>query len=175
MSKDDELLGEIRDRFKDAHTATEEQYRECVDDLKFKGGDQWDKKMSDDRTAEGRPCLTINKMATFTDQVSGDIRQNTPTIKVKPVDSKADPKTAEVLTGIFRNIEVQSSADIAYDTASEGSVDCGIGAFRIVTEYTDDDTFEQDIRIKRIKNQKLIFFHVIYRICHICFQTLIKL
>lgn len=158
MADDNKIIGEIRDRFKEAHDATEEQYRICVDDLKMLDGqNHWPADVLNDRGAD-RPSLTINKLPTFADQVSGDIRQNTPTIKVKPVDSDADPETAEVFTGIIRNIEVQSNGDIAYDTAGEGAVNCGIGAFRIITDYTDDDTFDQDIFLKRIKNPFTIYW-----------------
>lgn len=158
MAKNDDIIREIRARFREAETHTEDQYRDCVDDLNFLNGDQWPRDLKADRESDGRPCLVINKMPTFSDQVSGDIRQNTPTIKVKPVDSDADPDVAEIYTGLIRNIEVQSSAGVAYDTAGESAVNCGIGAFRIVTEYADDGVFDQDIRIKRVKNPLTIYW-----------------
>ncbi len=159
MKKDDnDILYEIKQRFKEAFDASNEQYDECLDDLRFADGDQWPASLKADRNADGRPCLVINKVPTFADQVIGDIRQNEPGIKVKPVDSKADPKTAEIFTGLIRNIEVQNDAETAYDTAAESAVYCGIGAWRVGTDYTDDDQFEQDITISRIKNPFTIYW-----------------
>ena len=147
-----DLLKEIKERFKTASDAVDDDYTEALEDLRFKKGEQWPPDLQSDRESDGRPCLIINKIPTFCDQVAGDIRQNEPAIKVKPVDSKADPKTAEIFTGLIRNIEVQSDAETAYDTAVESAIDCGFGAWRIGTKYTDDDVFEQDIVIQRIKN-----------------------
>lgn len=156
--KDIDILKEIKDRFKESYDAWDNNYTEAINDLNFYAGDQWPSNVKSDREADGRPCLVINKIPTFGDQVIGDIRQNEPSIKVKPVDSKSDPKTAEIITGLIRNIEAQSDAEIAYDTAAESAVICGIGAFRIGTHYCNDDVFEQDIEILRIKNPFTIYW-----------------
>lgn len=155
---DDKLIQEIKDRFKEAYDAVDQQHEIMLEDLRFLEGEQWPSALKEERESEGRPCLVINKLPTFADQVSGDIRQNTPAIKVKPIDSQSDVKTAEVFTGLIRNIQVQSQADIAYDTAVESAVQCGKGAFRITTEYADDDMFEQDIKIRRIKNPMTVYW-----------------
>ncbi len=91
-------------------------------------------------------------MPAFIRQVVNDARQNTPSISVRAVDDAADPATAEVMSDLIRDIEAQSSADIAYDTAVDFAVSCGFGYFRINTAYVEDDAFEQDIRIARIAN-----------------------
>jgi hypothetical protein len=123
-----------------------------VEDLQFEAGDQWPKNVRDDREKDGRPCLTIPRTSQFKRQITGDIRLNKPAIKVRPVDDRADKKTAEILNGLIRNIEDQSRASYVYSVGADNSVTCGMGAWRIVTEYTDDDAFEQDIRIKSIPN-----------------------
>lgn len=158
MTKEETLLEEIRDRFKEAYDAADKEYTEAIDDLNFYNGEQWPSNLETERTTDGRPVLVINKLPTFADQVIGDLRQNEPQIKVKPVDSKADIKTAEILTGLIRNIEVQSDAEISYDTAVESAVVCGFGAWRITTEFSSDDVFEQDIRIRRIRNPFTVYW-----------------
>jgi hypothetical protein len=85
-------------------------------------------------------------------QIVNDIRQTRPAIKVRGVDSQSDPKTAEVLNGIVRAIEADSSAESAYDWAAECAVKTGEGYWRILTEYEDDETFNQVIKVKRIRN-----------------------
>ncbi len=157
---EDEILKEIKDRFKESFDFWDEQYQKCIDDLNFADGEgkQWPTDLKAEREADRRPCLEINKLPAFADQVIGDIRQNEPAIKVKPVDSKADPETAEILTGLIRNIEVQNDGEIADDTAAESAIYCGVGAYRIGTDYTDDDVFEQDITKKRIKNPFTVYW-----------------
>jgi hypothetical protein len=131
---------------------------DALDDIQFaRLAEQWYETDRKNRELEGRPCLTINRLPSFIRQVVNDARQNTPSISVHPVDDKADPKTATVLGGLLRNIEGQSDADVAYDTALESAVTCGIGYFRINTYYSHDDTFEQDICIKRVPNAFSIY------------------
>lgn len=155
----DDLIMEIKDRFRAAESASEDLYQLMVEDLNFLegGGKQWPVDLKTQRESDGRPCLEINKLPAFHDRIVGDQRRNRPSIKVRPVDSKSDPDTAKVLTGLIRNIEVQSNAAAAYDTAYDGGSSCGLGAFRIITEYADDDIFDQDIKIKRIKNQFTVY------------------
>ncbi len=57
-----------------------------------------------------------------------------------------------MLKGLIKHIERQSNADIAYDTGFDSAVSCGWGYWRILTEYEDEDTFDQVIRIARIRN-----------------------
>lgn len=118
---------------------------------------QWPENVRRDRELEGRPCLTVNKLAAMGRQIVNDARRNKPGITVHPVDSEADPETAEVLNGIIRNIEQSSNAEVAYDTALENAVFGGFGYFRINTKYTSDDTFDQDIVIERISNPLSVY------------------
>lgn len=154
---DDEILKEARERFQAASDAEEHNRVEMLEDLRFANGEQWPETILQSRKEEGRPTLTINKIPQFLKQVLNDQRQNRPQIKVRPVDDSADIKTAKVLNGLTKNIEEQSSADIAYDTAFESAAGIGIGYFRILTEYSDDDGFDQDIRIKRITNPFTVY------------------
>lgn len=136
----------------------QENRANAVEDTKFaRLADQWHANDRAAREAEGRPCLTINRLPSFIRQVVNDARQNTPSISVRPVDSKADPRTAKVLGGLIRNVENQSDADVAYDTSLESAVTGGLGYFRINTAYSHDDTFEQDIRIKRVPDPASIY------------------
>jgi hypothetical protein len=153
-----DVLKEIKDRFQQAYDYWNWHYNDALLDLHFYDGDQWPVDLKRDRVSEGRPCLTINKLPAFVDQVIGDLRMNQPAIQVSPVDSNGDPETAKILSGLIRNIEQQSEAEVAYDTAAESAIICGYGYFRVNTQYADDDRFEQDIVIERIKNPFSVFF-----------------
>jgi len=153
MAKDDDILDEARDLFRSCEEREADNRDEALDDLEFaRLARQWRPEDEEQRAAEGRPCLTINRMPAFIRQVVNDARQNAPAIAVRAVDDAADPATAEVMSDLIRDIEAQSSADIAYDTAVDFAVSCGFGYFRINTAYTADDAFDQDIRIARIAN-----------------------
>lgn len=154
----EDLLAKGRKAFKRCQEA-EQENRDCaLDDIKFSRlEDQWPDLIVRQRAAEQRPCLTINKLPAFIRQVVNDARQNKPSIKVHPVDSGADPKTAEVINGLIRNIEYTSNADVAYDTAIEASVAGGFGYWRVGMDYAYDDTFDMDLSIERVANQFAVY------------------
>jgi hypothetical protein len=157
-SGDDDILEEALEVFKECEDNEDENRRDAEDDLRFaRLGEQWlttDRKARED---EGRPCLTINKLPAFIRQVVNDARQNSPSITVRPVDSQADIETADIMSGLIRDIESQSSADIAYDTAIDYAATMGFGYWRFNLAYVDDNAFEQDIRFERISNPFSIY------------------
>jgi hypothetical protein len=126
---------------------------EAYEDLKFRRGrleDQWDPEALQLR--KGRPCHVVNKLPQFIRQVTGDMRQSRPGIKVVPVDSGADIKTAEVRAGMIRYVENRSKAKHVYTTGADSQVTCGIGHWEVTTEYSHEGTFNQEIRVCGIED-----------------------
>ena len=154
----DDLLTEGRKEFQRCSDYENENRLVSLDDIKFSRlNEQWPEDIAKQRRLEKRPCLTINKMPAFIRQVVNDSRQNRPSIKVHPVDSGADVKTADVINGLIRNIEYTSNSDVAYDTAIEASVGGGFGYWRIGMDYAFDDTFDLDLSINRVANQFSVY------------------
>jgi len=154
----EKLLVQARKRYKDCTSANTDIVDDAKTDLKFLSGDQWDEQAKKDRADDKRPCLVINKLNTYANQVANDQRQNRPQIKVRPVDNLNDPRTAKVINGLIKHIEQHSDAAAAYDTAHEYAVECGVGYIRLATDYVSDKAFEQEILIKRIKNPFSVIF-----------------
>ena len=84
--------------------------------------------------------------------------QNRPSMKVIPVDDKADVQKAELYNGLIRQIEYLSNASKVYDTAYAHSAACSIGYWRILTQFESENSFNQEIRIKRILNPMSVHF-----------------
>ena len=140
----EEVLRAAREAYDRARQWWSDNHGRAMEDLEFaRLGRQWDERIRQQRELEHRPCLTFNRMPAFIRQVVNDARQNKPAIKVHPQDSKADPRTAEIINGLIRNIETSSDADVAYDTAIEHAVGQGFGYWRINTRYASDDAFDR--------------------------------
>lgn len=153
-----DIIKDARAAFDLAREHEAENRREALDDIRFaRLGEQWPAAIRRDRELDGRPCLTINRLPAFIRQVVNDARLNKPSITCHPVDSGADPETAEVFNGLIRNIEQGSDAEVAYDTALDFAVTGGFGYFRINTRYASDDTFDQDLVIERVANPFSIY------------------
>jgi hypothetical protein len=155
--KEQEILDEARERFEQIAAFEEPNREPQLDDMKFAAGEQWPEDIANQRKAQGRPMLTINRMPQFVSQVTGDIRLNTPSVKVRPVDDKSDPDIAKVFQGLIRHIEQESDAKAAYVQAAENQTRCGVGWFRILTDYCDEMSFDQDIKFKRIQSPFAVF------------------
>jgi hypothetical protein len=158
----------MRDRFHQAVSCYSESREDELDDLRFMAGSpdnqwQWPQDVLATRgsvqgqTVNARPCLTINKLPQHVRQVTNEQRQNRPSGKVIPVNDQADVEVAEVLDGIVRHIEYMSDADVAYDTACENQVTYGEGYIRLLTEYCYEDSFDQDIKIARVRNSFSVY------------------
>jgi len=153
-----DLLQEARERFKYAAEADELQRNLELDDLRFCDPDgQWPDDIRSQRDAEGRPCLTVDRLGPFVHQIVNEQRQNRPQPSVNPVGDGADKETAEIFQGMIRHIAYMSNGDTAIDTAFESQVRCGRGYFRVLTEYTDPESFDQDVVIKRIPNPHMVY------------------
>lgn len=155
---DEKLLAEAHARLKLASEAEQDIRTAALEDMRFRAGDQWPEAVKQARAVDSRPCLVINRMPQFIQQVTNDQRQNRPSIKAHPVDDLGDVETAKIIQGLIRHIEYDSNADVAYDTAFEGAVVGGFGYFRVVTEFESPTSFNQVIKIKRVRNPFSVFF-----------------
>lgn len=163
-----EVLSIMRNRLNIAMGAFSDSREDELDDLRFAAGSpdnnwQWPADVLATRgavqgqTINARPTLTINKLPQHIKQVTNDQRQNRPAGKVIPADDKGDIEIAEIFDGMVRHIEYISDADVAYDTACENQVTYGEGYIRILTDYCDADSFDQDLRIGRVRNSFSVY------------------
>lgn len=162
-----DVLREIRERAANGIEAWQHNWDAALEDVEFLAGAQWPEAIRKEREDEGRPCLTLNKLPQYVDQVSGDQRQNRPAISIHPVEADAasednkipnvagneDYSLAQVYEALIRNIEYISNAEAHYDTAFQHAAEGGFGWLRLITKYSSDDAFEQDLCIKSIANR----------------------
>jgi len=148
-NEDADFLRLARERFQAGLDADKENRRRDEADRKFFKGEQWSKDEVRDRA--GRITLRINRLPQFVKQVTGEMRQNKPAIKVLPKE-EGNEELAKVYSAIIRHIESLSDAHRIYNKAAEQAVIGGIGWYRVLTEYLDDTSFEQEIQIKPIRN-----------------------
>lgn len=169
MTEDEkrQILAMAKSRVQNGTSEWSDNFDEMEEDVEFYSGKgQWVDSIEKQREDEGRPCLTFNKMPFYIDQITSEMRDKNPAIDVFPTEGNVatadlrianlagnkDYSISEVYQGIVRHIEYISNADIAYETGHEHSSTHGLGYYYLTTEYHDDDSFDQDIKIKRVKN-----------------------
>lgn len=155
--EDDVIISEALERFDylmDLDSDNRELWKE---DLKFANGDadngwQLASNVFQARQDAGKPCLTVNKVKALNRAITNEYRMNRTSPKVIPSGGGSDKDTAEIFNSIIRHIEAQSCADSVYSNAFEFAVDAGLGYYRVVTDYLHEDSFDQEIFLRAVKN-----------------------
>ena len=163
-----DLLTTALARFKVAATAEADQRAREVEDIRFCDFDeQWPADIRNARsgTISGdglppvppRPCLVINKLKVPTEQIANEARAARLSLQFAPRGRGANRDTAEVMEDICRGIQADSRANLARQWAFERAIKCGRGFYRILTRYSSDGDFDQDIVYARILNQSCVY------------------
>lgn len=161
-TEDEKIIQEAKDRFtrcQDWESGFRNLY---VIDVKFANADsdngwQWPDDLRRDREVNKRPSLTVNKVGPLCAMITNDIRQNMPEVSYKPTGGEATFESAQTMEGIYRHIAYKSNAASLYDTAAESAVEGGIGWVRIVTDYEDDDSFDQEILFAPVRDHLSVY------------------
>lgn len=159
MAEQDEedLLRTALKRYDDSLEFDRENREEALDDLEFLTGRQWPEDVESARQSAGRPVLKINRMPQFLRQVTGDIRKINPAVRVLPASGEADRDVADIYEGLIRHIEHQSDASSLYEETAESAAACGIGWYRVLSDYRDAGTFEQELYLERVHNSFSVY------------------
>jgi len=144
-------------QFQNIQDNERDQREKSVEDRKFCDSEdgQWDDNAKEKR--KNRPRYTINKVAPIIDQVIGDQRQTETSAKVRPLKAGMK-KTADILTGLIRDIEQKSQAKGVYDHGFDEKLKGGYGGWRVITKRNEDDIFKQEIEICQIDSADTSLF-----------------
>lgn len=156
--KELDLVSEAKKFFEEREKAENENRSGLAADLRFcyVPGEQWEETMRTKR--QGKPCYTYNRTMKKVNQVVGDQRKAKASGKVRAVNKQASAEVADVFGGMIRNIEAQSSAETIYDEGFKYAVAGAWGAWRIVPDYCDDESFDQELKILRIPNPLTVYW-----------------
>jgi hypothetical protein len=101
---------------------------------------------------QGKPRYTFNIVQDECDDITGELAEADFAIKVSPAGGGADEDIADTYNGLIRSIENASDAEDVYKDGGVDMVESGFTAWRIKQEYGDDDSFDQSLFIRAIKN-----------------------
>jgi len=150
--KDQELITEAKKRLNYEIDKDNGNRTRSRDDLRFLTipGAQWDDVVARERKMWGRPMLEVNVLPKYVDQVTGEMRMNKSKIDIIPADDDADMDQAKLRAGKIKEIEYNSAAKNIYDACGDGITECGYAAMEVLAEYSDNNPFEQELKIKLI-------------------------
>jgi len=99
-----------------------------------------------------RPRYTFDLSNPVVETVWGEMAQNDFDLRIKPAGEEASKESAMLLDGIIRNIETISNAAEHYASTGKKVIQTGFAAIRIVQDWGEGATFDQELRIKELNN-----------------------
>lgn len=157
MADNEALLKELKERWDYCVREWREIREEARKDMRYVSGDPWDSKEKKQRQDAGRPCLSLDELGQYVNQLINDVRQNKRAIKVDPEREDATEKTAELRAGIIRRIQYNSKAQAAYTMGFENMVHRSYGYCKVVKKYVSDDSDDMELAIERVPNPDTIW------------------
>lgn len=130
LSSDENLLALIRNRFDYVQDAWQDIRREGDQDMRYVSGNPWPEAEKIAREKAGRPCLVMDEISQYTNQLNNEIRQNKRAVKVVPRGYGANDSTADFRGNLIRQIEYKSNAQSAYTCGFENMCNRSYGAGR---------------------------------------------
>ena len=149
------VLDGICERLKKTIDAWQTQYQLSISEINFLSpANQWPEDAKAARV--GKPTIASDRLNAQVKQICNQQRDNRPAICYHAVNNQANADVANIWQGIARHVEVQSKADLAYDTGFEHAVQGGIGFLRLMTEYK-PGTFDQRMKIATVPNPFMVY------------------
>jgi len=156
-STEQDLVDQANDRYARAKSYWQPFFAKSAEEKAFLHGDQWRPDLRQMREADGRPVVQLPRIQNFIRQLQAQNRQSKPSIVVSANDSSSK-EDADIVSGIIRKVEANSSADYAYDHASESAIQTGLGVLRVYTDYSYPTSFDQDIKVEAIYDSATVLF-----------------
>lgn len=152
MSNDNEaLLKELRARYDYALSVWEPIRRNGARNMMFVAGDPWEPAERKARQDAGRPCISLDEINQYTNQVINQLRAKRRGVTFSANGNGASEKTAEFYQDKWREIEYRSKAQIVYTTAAQNAIERGYGFCRLKTKYG-ARSFNQDLWLEEVVN-----------------------
>jgi hypothetical protein len=156
------IIARAHERFASCVSWESEFRSKFKDDIRFlfadpDNQDQWNAAVRAARQIAGQPMVTINKTHTHWLHVVNFGKENKPSIKISATGNESTYESAQVFEQVVRRIEYISNAQQAYKKAMEMQVGGGIGYWRIVADYVDEDSFDQDLFIREVQDPLSIY------------------
>ena len=147
-SKHNDVINALRD----SQTADEDERakaRECIHFVNKPDG-QWEPDVIN--RLRGKPRYTDDRTNPIVNQIAGEIADAEFTLRAKPAGGDATKQDAQLFDGIIRNIRNISNADLTFNSAARMVTESGLAGWEIGQDYSDGDTFDQDLLIKPIND-----------------------
>lgn len=155
---------EIREAYTDYRSDWQEIRDQAASDMQAISVEgPWPAETRQAREDKQRPCVHLDQINQYLNQVIGNVRKTKRAIKIDPKGNGANDKDAEKRQGLARGIEERSQAQPIYLNAFECQIQRSYGFAVIRTDYKDNTSFDLEIIIKPVMNPDTVLFSPYYK------------
>lgn len=144
---DNERLNSILCKFDMDWMSSDEARTEATNDLYFSRVSQWDDWLSEYTTLQYRGQFDVVRPVVR--KLVAEMRKNPIDVLYKPKDG-ANHDSADVLMGMYRTDMRHNTAKISVNIGVREQIEAGVGAWRLVAEYEDQDPTSNNQVIRRV-------------------------
>jgi hypothetical protein len=156
----DDAIQEMREmsgRWYDYFADCIEQFR---DDKRFYNGEQWTSSEIQQYMSRHIQPLVYNLLKVMGRQIVAELKNMQPSITLLPADAMNVNNTQglKLIQGMLRYIAFGAKAQLAYATALLNMISGGWGVLAINTDYSNPNTFDQDLFITAFQEPQNVIF-----------------
>lgn len=148
---EEQIVTDVVRLWQDVDSQTRESFDDYDKAEKFYCGDQWEPEVKAQLNAQGKACLTINKIETAIDELCGLQRQNRGDFYYLPQED-TDQRKADILNNVAKEICSFSGFQQKESEVFLDSCIGGLGYYQIEVDF--QNNIEGDILIKRFPVSK---------------------
>lgn len=139
-----EIHQQARAEFDQIQSALYQERMNCLGDRRFcsLAGAQWEGPLG--QQFENKPRFEVNKVHMAVQRIINEYRNNRIGVYFVSKEGEEYDKLADTCAGLYRADEQSPTAEEAYDNAFEEAVMGGFGAWRLRTEYQNEEDPEED-------------------------------
>jgi hypothetical protein len=140
----DQIHQQARKEFDEIQSALYQERMNCLQDRRFcsLAGAQWEGPLG--QQFENKPRFEVNKIHMAVLRIINEYRNNRIGVQFVSREGEEYDRLADVCAGLYRASEQSPTAEEAYDNAFEEAVMGGFGAWRLRTEYENEEDPEED-------------------------------
>lgn len=138
-----------RDRWEQASTYWSKYFARVQEEMAFLSGKQWSDAARQQREMDGRPCLTLNKIANYIRNLNTRNREAIFELKVE---------NSDVINQLLQNVVKGSNLTTHCDVASYTQIATGLSYLRVFSEYASPTAFNQNVKVEAIPDVTSVFY-----------------
>lgn len=170
------LIAQARKDWAKSAEAFEEQRKAILIAKQMRALQQWPDAIRLARAGSGsiagvapqppKPTFVVDRLSQPTRQLSNQIKNADFGFDVMPNGGGADRQTADIIKGYLRRVQNQARCESPIEWAADGSIEAGLGWFRIRTRYVhewwdgdpnDPEAYDQELVLERIPNTLSVY------------------